>query len=73
MAQFGDGDFIPSLNLKERKVIRKEQCFSGEVVLSFKEAVDLMNENKRDMNTWVVRPEHSVVFEPFFVRFCIKN
>ena len=38
-------------------MIRKEQCFSGEVVLSFKEAVDLMNENKRDMNTWVVRPE----------------
>jgi len=35
------------------------QVFSGDVVLSLEAAVKIMNANKNDMDTWVVRPKYS--------------
>ena len=35
---------------------RREQLFSGDVVLTLEDAVRQMNVNQNDMNTWIVRP-----------------
>ena len=51
VAEFGDGDIIPSLRNLPRNY--KKQEFSGHLALSFKDAVNRMNINRNNMNTWV--------------------
>ena len=59
VAQFGQGDVIPKINIRtirSNMIQRKEQSFSGDVVLTLEDAVRQMNVNQNDMNTWIVRP-----------------
>ena len=56
MAQFGNGDIIPSWSAIRKA---KTQKFYGHLVNCLDDVILLMNENKNDMNTWVVRPKYS--------------
>ena len=40
----------------KKMIQRKNQIFSGTVVLTLEDAVRQMNINQNDMNTWVVKP-----------------
>ena len=65
VAQVGNGDIIPNINFTGGNAIGSipDQELSGRIVLSFREAVNIMNENKLDMDTWVVRPKYSGIWK----------
>ena len=58
MAQFGDGDIIPRINLQDRTIKRSEQKFQGDVLLSVEDVVKHMNASN-SLKTWVQRPDSS--------------
>ena len=58
MAQFGDGDIIPRINLQDRTIKRSEQKFQGDVLLSVEDVVKHMNASN-SLKTWVERPDSS--------------
>ena len=60
MAQYGEGDIIPTINWQNpTEIKRAAQKFSGRVVRSTLDAVRLMNLEDNCLDTWVVRPATS--------------
>ena len=58
LAQFGDGDIIPRINLQDRTIKMSEQKFQGDVLLSVEDVVKHMNASK-SLKTWVQLPDSS--------------
>ena len=74
MAQFGDGDIIPTINWQNpTEMKRAAQKFSGRIVRSALDAVKLMNVQDNSLDTWVVRPPTSGWQYPFFEGVAMDN
>ena len=66
MAQFGDGDIIPTIDWRNpTEIKRAAQKFSGRIVRSTLDAVKLMNVQGNSLDSWVVRPPTSGWQYPF--------
>ena len=67
VAEFGPGVVIPTFNVARHGLPSKYRV-TGRVLMSLEDAVKIMNSDKNNMDTWVVRPKYKGGW-----RFAYKN